>query len=95
MKIAVYPGSFDPVTNGHLDIIHRASKLVDHLIIGVLNNIDKTPLLTVEERVELLEDYTSDLPNVEIDSFQGLLVDFLEQKQAFNIIRGFRAISDF
>ena len=95
MKTAIYPGSFDPVTLGHIDVIKRASKLFDHLIIGVLNNRAKTPLFSVEERVKMLEDVTSYLPNVEVRAFGGLLVDFVHQCQADVIVRGLRAITDF
>lgn len=95
MKIGVYPGSFDPATNGHMDIIDRASKLVDVLVVGVLNNPDKTPYLTLKQRVDLLMELTKDLDNVIIEPFTGLLVDFVESKNANMIVRGFRAISDF
>ena len=95
MATAVYPGSFDPVTLGHLDIIERTAKMMDHVIIGVLQNNSKTPLFSVEERVKMLEDVTSDLPNVEVRSFGGLLVDFVHQCQADVIVRGLRAITDF
>lgn len=95
MKIGVYPGSFDPATFGHMDIIERACKLVDVLIVGVLNNPDKTPFLSLDQRVELLKELTSNLDNVIIEPFTGLLVDFVESKNANMIIRGFRAISDF
>ncbi|OXM84625.1 pantetheine-phosphate adenylyltransferase [Paenibacillus rigui] len=95
VKIAVYPGSFDPVTNGHLDIIHRASKVFDKLVVAVLNNSSKNPLFSVEERVELLRRVTSDLPNVEIDSFRDLLVNYMKQKNAHLIVRGLRAVTDF
>ena len=95
MRRAVYPGSFDPVTFGHLDIIRRSAVLVDELIVGVLTNSAKTPLFSVEERVKMLEDVTSYLPNVEIRSFGGLLVDFVHQSQADIIVRGLRAITDF
>jgi pantetheine-phosphate adenylyltransferase len=95
MRIAVYPGSFDPATNGHLDIIKRSAKLVDKLIVGVLHNSSKNPLFSIEERVELLKTLTKDLDNVEVDSFSGLLVDFLKEKNAEIIVRGFRAVSDF
>ena len=77
MKKAIYPGSFDPVTLGHIDVIRRASKLFDHLIIGVLNNRAKTPLFSVEERVKMLKEVTKDIPNVEVKSFAGLTVDSL------------------
>lgn len=94
-KIAVYPGSFDPVTNGHLDIIHRAAKQFDVLIVAVLNNPSKNPLFTVEERKQLLREVTGDLNNVQIDSFHDLLVNYIKMKRAHVIIRGLRAISDF
>ena len=95
MKIAIYPGSFDPVTNGHLDIIERSSKMVDKLIVSVLNNGSKNPLFTTEERVEMLKKVTSEFKNVEVRSFSGLLVDFASQTGASIIIRGLRAITDF
>ena len=95
MAIAVYPGSFDPVTLGHLDIIERSAHMMDHLIVGVLQNNSKTPLFSVEERVKMLEDVTSYLPNVEVRAFGGLLVDFVHQCQADVIVRGLRAITDF
>jgi pantetheine-phosphate adenylyltransferase len=94
-KVAVYPGSFDPVTNGHLDIIHRAAKVFDKLIVAVLNNTSKNPLFTVDERVKLLRQVTADLPNVEIDSFRDLLINYMKQKDAHLIVRGLRAVSDF
>ena len=95
MTIAIYPGSFDPVTLGHLDIIERASKVVDHLIVGVLNNSEKSPMFTVEERVELLKNVTYHIPNVEVGSFGGLLVDFAHETGAKVIVRGLRAVTDF
>ena len=95
MKIAVYPGSFDPVTFGHLDVIWRSAVLVDKLIVGVLNNNIKTPLFSVEERVNILKDVTKDIHNVHIDSFSGLSVDFAERCEAKFIVRGLRAITDF
>jgi pantetheine-phosphate adenylyltransferase len=95
MKIAVYPGSFDPVTNGHIDIIHRAAKVFDKLVVAVLNNTSKNPLFTVEERAELLRKVTRDLPNVEIDNFRDLLINYMKQKNAHLIVRGLRAVSDF
>lgn len=94
-KIAVYPGSFDPVTYGHLDIIHRAAKQFDKLIVAVLNNTSKSPLFTVHERTRLLEEVTGDLDNVEVDSFRDLLIHYMQMKNAQVIIRGLRAISDF
>ncbi len=95
MKIAVYPGSFDPVTNGHLDIIKRASKIFDKLVVSVVRNHSKTPLFTVEERMNLIKKITQDLPNVEVDHFEGLLINYLKSKNANVIIKGLRAISDF
>ncbi|MDO4261611.1 MAG: pantetheine-phosphate adenylyltransferase [Eubacteriales bacterium] len=92
---AIYPGSFDPVTLGHMDIIRRASKTVDELIVGVLNNGGKTPLFTTGERVRMLEEVTRDIPNVRIMSFSGLLVDFARHTESNLIVRGLRAISDF
>ncbi|MDQ6419303.1 pantetheine-phosphate adenylyltransferase [Paenibacillus sp. LHD-117] len=94
-RIAVYPGSFDPVTFGHLDIIKRSAKQFDRLIVAVLNNTSKNPLFTVEERKELLAEVTKDIPNVEIDSFRDLLVRFMRSKQADVIIRGIRSVTDF
>ncbi|MFB6363910.1 pantetheine-phosphate adenylyltransferase [Paenibacillus elgii] len=95
LRVAVYPGSFDPVTNGHLDIIHRAAKVFDKLIVAVLNNTSKNPLFSVEERTELLRQATKDLPNVEIDSFRDLLINYMKKKNAHLIVRGLRAVSDF
>ena len=94
MKKAIYPGSFDPVTLGHLDIIKRSAALVDHLIVGVLNNNTKTPLFSVDERVNMLKEVTKDIPNVEVLSFSGLLVDFARQHEVQTIIRGLRAVTD-
>ena len=95
MKTGIYPGSFDPITLGHLDIIKRAASVMDRLIIGVLNNSAKNSLFTPEERVAIIKECTSDIPNVEVESFDGLLVDFADKKQAHIIVRGLRAISDF
>ena len=95
MLRAIYPGSFDPVTYGHMDMILRSSKLVDELIIGVLNNKAKSPLFSVEERVRMLEEVTSDIPNIRIIPFGGLLVDFARRVDAGMVIRGLRAITDF
>ena len=95
MRRAIYPGSFDPVTLGHLDVIERSSKLVDHLIVGVLNNNLKSPLFSVDERVNMLKEVTKSLKNVEILSFSGLLVDFAKKQQVETIIRGLRAVTDF
>lgn len=95
MAIAVYPGSFDPVTNGHLDIIERSAKIFDRLIVAVLRNRAKNPAFTIEEKIEMLQLVTQHLPNVEIDTFDGLLVDYAEMKHAQTIIKGLRAVSDF
>lgn len=95
MKVGVYPGSFDPATNGHLDLIKRASRVVDFLYIGVLNNTMKTPAFSVQERVQLLKELTKDMDNVVVESFSGLLIDYMTMKNATLIIRGLRAISDY
>lgn len=95
MKAAIYPGSFDPVTYGHLDIIRRAADIFDELTISVLNNVKKTPLFSVEERVKILKEATKDIPNVKIESFSGLLVNYAKQKDVRVIVRGLRAITDF
>ena len=95
MRVAIYPGSFDPITNGHLDIITRGSKVFDKLIVGVLVNIDKVGLFSIEERVELIKRVTSHLPNVEVVSFNGLLVDLARKYDAKVILKGLRAVTDF
>lgn len=95
MLRAIYPGSFDPVTNGHLDVIRRSSKMVDELIVGVLNNNAKMSLFSVEERVRMLKEVTKDIPNVRIYPFDGLLIDFAAKMEAGVVIRGLRAITDF
>ena len=95
MLKAIYPGSFDPVTYGHLDMIGRSVKMVDELIVGVLNNKAKSPLFSVKERVRMLEEVTKDLPNVKVLPFEGLLVDFARETGADMVIRGLRAITDF
>ncbi len=95
MKVAVYPGSFDPVTCGHLDIIKRSCKIFDKVIVAVLNNSAKNPLFTADERMEFITRCTKDLENCEVDSFDGLLVDFVQKKNANVVVRGLRAISDF
>lgn len=95
MNKAIYPGSFDPVTLGHLDIIERTSKMFDRVIIGVLNNKSKSPLFSVEERVNMLKEVTANLHNVEVQSFEGLLIDFVRKNDARVIVRGLRAITDF
>ena len=93
--IAIYPGSYDPVTNGHLDLIERGASIFDKLIVGVLRNLEKDPLFPVAERVEMLREVTRNWPNVEVDVFGGLLVDYARQKKARVILRGIRAISDY
>ena len=93
--LAIYPGSFDPVTNGHLDLIERGAKIFDRLVVAVLQNLDKDPLFTVAERVEMLREVTRVWPNVEVDIFNGLLVDYARQKKARVLLRGIRAISDY
>ena len=95
MKKAIYPGSFDPVTLGHIDVIERASKLFDHLIIAVLGNSAKTPLFSTEERVNMLKEVTKHIPNVEVKSFGGLTVDFAKAHGANAMVRGLRAVTDF
>ncbi len=95
MRIAVYPGSFDPITNGHLDIIERASKIFDKVIVGVLKNKNKNPLFSADERIELIRKVTSKLDNVDVASFEGLLVDFAREHDADVIIKGLRTVNDF
>ena len=95
MKRAVYPGSFDPVTKGHLDIIERAATIVDELVVGVLNNNVKTPLFSVEERVNMLIDVTRHIPTVRVEAFSGLSVEFVTKCNASFIVRGLRAVTDF
>ncbi|WP_456275605.1 pantetheine-phosphate adenylyltransferase [Bacillus sp. AK128] len=94
-KTAVCPGSFDPVTLGHLDIIKRGASVFEKVYVCVLNNSSKQPLFTVEERIELLKEVTKDIPNVEVDSFKGLLIDYAASKNAKVVLRGLRAVSDF
>lgn len=95
MEKAIYPGSFDPITKGHLDIITRTSAVVDHLIVAILENPRKQTLFTLEERIEMLRLSTAPYPNVEIDYFSGLLIDYVEERNIKIIIKGLRAISDF
>ena len=95
MKRAVYPGSFDPITFGHLDIIERSAKMVDELVIAVLRNSAKNSLFSLEERVNMIREMTKDIPNVRVESFDGLLVDYMSQIGANIIIRGLRAVTDF
>ena len=92
---ALYPGTFDPPTNGHVDLIQRGSKLFDHLTVAVLNNPGKDPLFTVEERVEMLKEVTSAIGNVSVATFDGLMVEFARQQGASAVLRGIRAISDY
>lgn len=93
--VAIYPGSFDPLTNGHVDIIQRGSRLFHRIVVGVLLNIEKAPLFTVSERVGIAREVFRDWPNVEVDTFDGLLVDYARRKRASVIVRGLRAVSDF
>ena len=93
--LAVYPGSFDPLTNGHVDIITRGARLFDRIIVAILINAEKSPLFTMDERVEIARDVFRNVPNVEVDTFDGLLVDYVERRQAQLIVRGLRAVSDF
>lgn len=95
MKKAIYPGSFDPVTKGHLDIVERSARLVDELVVGVLNNSTKNALFFADERVSMLKELTAHLPNVTVDSFDGLLVDYAKRIHATIIVRGLRAVTDF
>ena len=93
--VAIYPGSFDPLTNGHIDIIQRGSRLFDRIIVGVLLNLEKAPLFTVKERVAIARDVFQGWHNVDVETFDGLLVDFAHKKDASVIVRGLRAVSDF
>lgn len=95
MRIAIYPGTFDPVTNGHYDVIQRAANLFDHIIVGVAASPSKNTLFTLDERVQLLRDTCQSLSNVSVDGFNGLLVDFAAQKQASILLRGLRTTMDF
>ena len=94
-RLAVYPGSFDPLTNGHVDIIKRGGRLFDRVVVAILLNLEKAPLFTAEERVAAAREVFKDQPNVEVDTFGGLLVDYAKQREASAIVRGLRAISDF
>ena len=93
--LAVYPGSFDPLTNGHVDIITRGARLFDRIIVAILINAEKSPLFTMDERVEIARQVFKEVPNVEVDTFDGLLVDYVERRKAQVIVRGLRAVSDF
>jgi pantetheine-phosphate adenylyltransferase len=93
--LAIYPGSFDPVTNGHLDLIERGAKIFGRLVVSVLRNVDKEPLFTLDERLEMLRGVTRQWPNVEVDVFEGLLVDYARLRDAKVILRGIRAVSDY
>lgn len=95
MKAAIYPGSFDPVTYGHLDIIRRSAEIFDELTVSVLNNKAKNPLFSVEERVKILKEATKDIPNVKVESFTGLLIDYAREKDIHVSVRGLRAVTDF
>lgn len=95
MNIAIVPGSFDPVTNGHLDIIKRTSGLFDTVYVSILSNSSKTPLFTIEERINLIKRVTKEIPNVKVESFTGLLVDYAREKDAKFIVKGLRAVSDY
>jgi len=95
MRIAVYPGSFDPITNGHLNIIERATNIFDKIIVGVANNPKKSTLFSAQERIDMIKEVTKNLEKVKIQSFSGLLIDFIKSNKASIIIRGMRAISDF
>ena len=95
MKVGIYPGSFDPVTFGHLDIIERSARIVDELVVGVLNNSAKNSLFSLEERVSMIKEMTAHIPNVRVGCFEGLLVDYMKKINATIIIRGLRAVTDF
>jgi pantetheine-phosphate adenylyltransferase len=93
--LAVYPGSFDPLTNGHVDIITRGARIFDRIIVAILINAEKAPLFSMDERLKIAREVFKDLPNVEVDTFDGLLVDYVERRHAHVIVRGLRAVSDF
>src|SRR5471030_885098 len=94
-RIAVYPGSFDPLTNGHMDIIQRGARLFDRIIVAVLVNSEKQPLFTIDERIAIVREAFKDAPNVEVETFEGLLVDYVAARHASVIVRGLRAVADF
>jgi pantetheine-phosphate adenylyltransferase len=93
--LAVYPGSFDPLTNGHVDIITRGARIFDRIIVAILINAEKAPLFSMDERLKITREVFKDFPNVEVDTFDGLLVDYVERRRAHVIVRGLRAVSDF
>jgi pantetheine-phosphate adenylyltransferase len=93
--VAIYPGSFDPLTNGHVDIIERGARMFDLIVVAILVNAEKAPLFTMQERVEIAREVFKDRPNVEVDTFRGLLVDYVTRRHAHVIVRGLRAVSDF
>jgi pantetheine-phosphate adenylyltransferase len=95
MRTAIYPGSFDPITNGHLDVLNRAAKLFDRVIVAVAKSDAKHPLFTLEERVQMVTRSTRNMPSVEVDSFEGLLVNYVAHRSALAVVRGLRAVSDF
>ena len=95
MRTVIYPGSFDPLTNGHLDVIHRATKLFDRVIVAVAHSESKHPMFTLEARVDMVKEALRGWPNLEADSFEGLLIDYVERRSAQAVIRGLRAVSDF
>jgi pantetheine-phosphate adenylyltransferase len=94
-RVAIYPGSFDPLTNGHVDIIERGARIFDSIIVAILANVEKTPLFSESERVTIIRDVFKDKPNVQVETFEGLLVDYAQRKQANVLVRGLRAVSDF
>src|SRR6187549_2684642 len=93
--LAIYPGSFDPLTNGHVDIIERGTRLFDKIVVAILVNVEKSPLFSMQERVEIVREVFKGHPNVEVDTFEGLLVDYVAKRKADVIVRGLRALSDF
>ena len=95
MRLAIYPGSFDPLTNGHVDIITRGARIFDRIIVAILINAEKAPLFSMDERLKITREVFKDFPNVEVDTFDGLLVDYVERRRAQVIVRGLRAVSDF
>jgi pantetheine-phosphate adenylyltransferase len=94
-RVAIYPGSFDPLTSGHVDIIERGSRIFDSIIVAILANVEKTPLFSEKERIEIIREVFKDRANVKVETFNGLLVDYAKQKEAHVIVRGLRAVSDF